>query len=104
MSVKLRQELERKIVTRVIKDGIAAGFTIDVYDGEEFVLKGSTDVKKILSVMFTTDEDSLYLKKYGIAGWVAFIYGNDGHDVIHDYSTNLEDVLKGAEELADSYA
>lgn len=34
-------------------------------------------------------------------GWVRMIYGNDGWDVMADYTTNLEDVLTDANKLAD---
>jgi len=35
------------------------------------------------------------------SGWVYFVYGNDGWDVVSDYTTNLEAVLKGSGELAE---
>jgi hypothetical protein len=34
-------------------------------------------------------------------GWVRFIYGNDGWDVINDYTTNLEPVIAGVNALAE---
>ncbi len=34
-------------------------------------------------------------------GWVRFIYGNDGWDVISDYTTNLEPVMKLVQPLID---
>lgn len=35
-------------------------------------------------------------------GWVRFVYGNDGHDVISDYTTNLESVLEPINAYAES--
>jgi hypothetical protein len=32
---------------------------------------------------------------------VRFVYGNDGYDVINDYTVDLEDVLKSVNEYAD---
>ena len=34
-------------------------------------------------------------------GWIKLAYGNDGGDVIRDYTVNLEELLRGAEQLAD---
>jgi hypothetical protein len=36
-------------------------------------------------------------------GWVRFVYGNDGWDVVSDYTTNLEPHMKNADKLADYY-
>lgn len=105
MSVRLRKELEKKIAQRAIKDAIKAGFSLTVYDGEEEVLKKSINAPLILQHMFTTDEDMLiFYRDDKKIGWAMFIYGNDGYDVLSDYTTNLHDVLKGANKLADKYA
>jgi len=105
MSCKLRHELERRIATQAIEDLIAAGYTIDVNDGEETTLKASSDRDAVLTAMFTTDEDWLYVNKdRNRIGWIRFVYGNDGFDVISDYTVNLEDVLTNTHALADQYA
>ena len=78
-----------------------------VFDGEEIALEASTDVRAIIAAMFSTDEDYLFAMTPGEdgklkrAGWVRFIYGNTGFDVINDYTTNLETVLAGTNALAD---
>lgn len=41
--MNMRQRVEREIAQRVIKDVLAAGYTISVNDGEETTLKRSTD-------------------------------------------------------------
>ena len=104
MSVKLRQELERRIARTIIQDAIEQGYTLDVNDSEETTLKGSTDVKAILKAMFTTDEDYLILHRGKEQGWIRFVYGNDGWDVVNDYTVNLEDVMTSANKLADKYS
>lgn len=105
MPVKLRQRIERNISSRLIRDAIAAGYTVGVDNGEE-TYEPSKHRKGILDLMFQTDEETLTLHKDGKrVGWVALIYGNGaGHDVIHDYSTNLNDITAGAFKLADKYA
>ena len=93
-----RQEMERQIVRKVIDDTLATGrYTLSVFDGEEETVKDSGDAERIFEAMFSTDEDRLLFLKGGKqVGWVCFIYGNDGWDVIADYTGNLEMVLDGA--------
>ncbi|EBW7170423.1 TPA: hypothetical protein OR504_004258 [Escherichia coli] len=106
MKVELRQKIERAIAREAIKGLLADDFKISVFDGEQTTLKDSTDAAAIEAVMFTTDEDQLHVSHQHVdeKGWVLFIYGNDGHDVIADHTTNLEMSLKGAAELADKIA
>jgi hypothetical protein len=97
-----RQEFEKKIARKVIDDALAAGYTLDVHDSEEWALRNSFDADAIMAAMFSTDADSLHFRKGGeLIGWVWFIYGNSGWDVISDYTVNLEDLLKGAHALAE---
>lgn len=105
--VKLRQELERRIATQVVKDALAAGYVLVVDNGGDEPDYKGTDETACLSAMFATDDERLYLFKPGgkwADGWVYFVYGNDGWDVINDYTTNLESLLKSAHEIADKYA
>jgi hypothetical protein len=98
-----RQEIEKKIARKVIDDALASGYTLDVHDSEEWVIQNSSDADAVMAAMFSTDDDSLHIRKDGERiGWVWFIYGNSGWDVISDYTVNLEDLLKGASELAES--
>lgn len=74
---------------------ISDGFTIGVYDGQEIVLKNSTNLSEILDKLGSTDEDQLIAYKDGKRfGWIQFVYGNDGWDVIADHSTNLQTILE----------
>ncbi|MEN5458699.1 hypothetical protein ABEO27_27830, partial [Klebsiella pneumoniae] len=87
---------------------LAEGYTISVFDGEETVLTKSVDPAAIEKAMFSTDEDQFHVERDGgdkpETGWVLFVYGNDGWDVIADNTVNLEPALKGATELADKIA
>ncbi|BAR61882.1 hypothetical protein NK6_8735 [Bradyrhizobium diazoefficiens] len=97
-------EMERKIARQIIDDGIAAGYTIDVYDGEETVLKRSIDPEAIIAAMFSTDSDMLIFHEGDRRkGSVWFVYGNTGWDVVADYSTSLEPIMTGADKLSDEY-
>jgi hypothetical protein len=109
MSIKLRQELERRIARAAIRGLLAAGFEVSVFDGEEEALPRTDNPGAILAAMMTTDEDYLIAHKPGApnvrggAGWVRFIYGNDGWDVINDYTVNLEAALTQAHKIAERY-
>jgi hypothetical protein len=106
MSVKMRQEVERKIATALVKEALAAGYTItvDYGDGETGKL---SSLKAILKGMFQGDEDRLHMynpTNDQYIGWVYFVYGNDGYDVISDYTVNLEPIMGPANKISDHYA
>lgn len=98
--------VERRIVERVVKDLLKAGYQISVDDGGCVTLKRSRDRGAILAALATTDEDTLYVHKPDAApgeranSFVLLIYGN-GEDIISDYGVSLEEVLSGANALAD---
>jgi len=103
-TITKRQRVERKIARRLILDGLAAGYTITVDNGEEQVLRQSTKCKAILDAMFSVDDERLIFHKDGEhIGWVWFVYGNDGWDVISDYSVSLEHIMAGANKLSEEY-
>lgn len=109
MNVQERQRIERRIATAAAKGLIAAGYKIAVYDGEEIAQPKTDDVRAIIGAMFSTDEDRFFVYRRATGaeagweriGWVWFVYGNDGWDVIADNTSNLEDALQSASELAD---
>lgn len=110
MSVKMRQEVEKKILRSAAEAVIAAGFSIIVNDGEKDATERLADVDAVMAAVCSTDEDYFVVCKRtkrvanSQFGWIRFIYGNDGWDVINDYTTNLEDILKPTIALAESYA
>ena len=105
MSATMRRIVEREIAAALIADGLAAGYAIAVNNGgDEDELPPSTDAEAILAAMFATDDEHLHFYKDGKrAGWVWFVYGNDGWDVISDYSTRLEHVMAGAQKVSARY-
>jgi hypothetical protein len=92
---------ERRVVRRVVRDLLAAGFAITVDDGgDEPAIRHSTDARKIEACLLNTDDDRIYASKPGRkSSMVRFVYGNDAWEVICDYSIDLEDHLKGAFDL-----
>lgn len=110
MNIKMRQEVERKIADAAIEQLLAAGFSLGVNDGEETTVHHSRSAEAIRKAMFTTDEDWLLVFVKGDNQkdprpqyWVRFIYGNDGYDVISDYSVFLEKHLTEADKISKHY-
>lgn len=103
-SVRPRARMELKIVNQIIASASEAGYTIRVYIDrnalEEYQQPGSYDVR---SAIFDLDDATLTF--HGPdgerTGWVYLVMGNDGYDVVSDYSTNLETFLRPATALAE---
>lgn len=107
--VWLRHRHERAIAERLVTDAIAQGYQVSVNDGEAWVVKRSTDSKAIMAALFSTDEDYIRIRKDGeetSVGTFTLVYGNDGWDVIADWSYSAETeavmqrIQRGASELA----
>lgn len=106
MNVRIRQAIERRIVCKVVDDLLALGHEISVnYDESEDVVHRSTDRAAIVGALFACDIERIYVHRAGEEepfGWVLAVYGNNGPDVVSDYTTNLDAALKAANELADA--
>ena len=105
--VAKRIAIEQKIVRRCASYLLGAGYVLSVYDGEKITLKYSTCLRAIMDAMMTTDEDYLIAstkegESYKHIGKVYFVYGNDGPDVINDYSVSLEAVVDDVMDYAES--
>lgn len=106
MKLETRIKIEKQIFAQVVDSLLAAQYTLRLYDGEEFCTVHTTDRNKIIQASMSTDDDRLFVYNGdgvtgGHVGWIQFIYGNTGYDVIHDYTTNLEDHIRPALNLAD---
>jgi hypothetical protein len=112
MGVKMRQMVEREISEAIVDALLKAGFEIGVDNGDnsgrDFELPNSVDRKRIFKAMFLTDEDRLYaIKNKQHVGWVYLVYGNDGWDVLSDYTVNLEPYIgdkSPVQKIIDKYA
>jgi hypothetical protein len=103
MDIAARQKMERQIATKIVDDALAAGYELSVDNGgDSDMVCGTTDRQAVLDTLFQTDEERLVLSKNKKhIGSVFLVYGNDGWDVVCDYHLSIEDVMKGANELAD---
>jgi hypothetical protein len=70
---------------------LAAGYTVCVYDGEEWALQRSSNRPDIIAAMYSTDSDTLRfrLPEGRPVGSVVLIYGN-GEDLVCDHTDNAE--------------
>lgn len=99
-AVAARVELEDKIVRAVVEDAIAAGWTVGLHDGEDFAISRSTDADAVMAHTHSTDEQVLVLVgPGGDHANVWLVYGNDGWDVVSDYTTSAEPFLKRAADI-----
>lgn len=100
------EQVERRILAVAIRDILAAGNTLSVYDGAAFTVRQSRDPEAIMGALFTTDEDQLHIRNADsrYLGFVSLVHGNDGWDVIADNSVSLEPLLVEANRLADKLA
>ncbi len=97
---------EHQIMRATIKALLDDGYHLSVWDGEEYAIERSQDADKVFAELQATDMETLEAYENGeyIAGSVLFVYGNDGWDVICDYSTSLETVLAPVMTLGDTLA
>lgn len=91
--VSARIWIERQIVAMTVRDLLKARMQLSIDRSEE----GRSDSEPVTDVspetideIMACDLETLYV---GDNGWVLFVYGNDGWDVISDYTTNLEDII-----------
>lgn len=101
--------IEKKIVRRLVKDILNAGMGVRIDNGGEpsEMLHPADNEDAIMAELFATDEEQLYLHTIDQdehrepQGWIKLVHGNDGTDVIGDYTTNLEQLVSGATKLAE---
>lgn len=77
-----------KVVRALIKAALDKGWSVSVYDTEEFTLEKSTEPTTIFEALATTWADTIYFHDGDEEkGWVSLIYENYG-DVISDHVDN----------------
>lgn len=110
-------EMEKQIVRAFVEDTIAAGYRVAVslergYDVEDMLL-GSTDADEIMNEALAGDDAHLFVQPADgptvgadedvvSLGWVYIVLGNNGWDVISDYTLTdvIEKLLARADDLA----
>lgn len=90
--VARRQDVERKIITRLVSEAVAAGFPpVETYDGGEYVKTPSAE--DVLRTVFSVEEATISFQRPADADGrrvygVFVVLGNSGWDVITDYHTD----------------
>lgn len=104
-----RIAVEQDIVTRTVDALLAMGYALQTDMREDPRPEQPTKNRaSILAELMQVDDEFLGVFYPHITvdtrpdAWVRFVYGNDGWDVISDYTTNLELVLAPINEYADS--
>lgn len=92
-----RARMELQIVRRVIRNLHAAGFKLR--EREDNRVLGE---RELIELLFDLDEAYVDAYKNGRrTGWVRFVFGNDGWDVLSDYSLGIEKTLTATLGLID---
>lgn len=83
--------IEKPIIDRIVKTALERGWTISVFDSEEWPVKRSRDYETITANISTTDLTQLKFRDSdgNYLGVVIFVHGND-EDVICDCTDNPE--------------
>ncbi|AUR86158.1 SRCR domain protein [Vibrio phage 1.083.O._10N.286.52.B9] len=94
------ENVEDEIIKLAIIGLLDDGYFISVFDGEDTTVEDCRNIDLITQALKTTDEDFLNCRNSLNSGWVRLVYGNSEWEVICDYTTNLDDQLSVANELA----
>lgn len=100
-----RALVERRIVRSLVDEILGHGLLISVDDGEE-EHPLTNDREAILDALIEVDEDrvNVYYQENDLEpsyqGQVFLVYGNDGWDVICDYSISVEKFISKTNALA----
>lgn len=109
MSIIIR-EFERKIVRMTIDAVLAAGrkaaWNHDSYIEDDDTFYASDSSEETLDDAFACNDLRLWVDPLDFPnrGWIWFVFGSNGYDVISDYTTNIEELLKPINDYCDKYA
>lgn len=106
MNVENRQKIERRIARRIVRDAIEMGYSVSINNGgDDNEIDRSTDIKAVQAELMATDEENIiFHNKAGRSiGAVFMVYGNDGWDVMCDWTDTEEvnKILANAQRIAD---
>jgi len=106
-SLHTRITIERAVFRKAVETLLAAGFELRVHEGGDWACARTTDPKVLEDAMMSTDEDRLYAFRPDNAapfGWVYFVYGNTGWDVVADHTAKLDAFLTPVDAYVDQIA
>jgi hypothetical protein len=84
---------EAHVARRIVRECLKTGYSLSVYDGEEWTVKRSTSFKTVCDALATTGEDYLRIFRQDgkRIGTLILVYGNapDGCELVSDYSWSV---------------
>lgn len=108
-SIPSRREMERNIVHRLVTDLLGAGLSLTVdnttdEDGPRYIT--SNDAAVILPNLGHVEEETIRAYDQGryVGSWL-LVYGNDGYDVICDYTDTdeVQSLMRNVDLLSEEY-
>lgn len=101
-----RQEIEKLIARKLMENAIAAGYVIQIDNGEDHSPK-TKDIELLVKKLQETDTDYIYMfkdeKEKRPDHWAFFVYGNSGFDVIANYNSDAEELLAPVMEYSGTF-
>ena len=90
-----KKDMEAAIVRNAVFELLDHGFLLCVDNGgDDYEIDRGDSGDAVLAELMHTDEERLIaIRADQIFGWVHFVYGNDGYDVICDHTVSLEPYL-----------
>jgi hypothetical protein len=83
---------EARVARKLVKAALDAGYTVSVYDGEEWTVKRARRMKTVMDALATTGEDTLRIRDAdgNPCGSFYLVWGNadDGSELISDHTDN----------------
>lgn len=100
-----KRTVETNIVRAFLEAVIGAGYSVSLDNGgDDYEFKNSKDIPFIMSEMFATSEETLYLSHPSCpTRFASFCYAVDGYDCLTDYTALLEPLLDKVNLLCKKY-
>jgi hypothetical protein len=93
---------QRAIIERIISDAVGDGYSLEVFNGEEVMIRHSRDERAVLAALESTKEDQLRFRREGKrVGFVRLVYDNQGWAVASEFSPILAPIMEGARGLSE---
>ena len=88
----IKVEIEARIVASCVYELLEHGFLLSVDNGgDDYEINRSSDGEAVFAKLMKQPEERLMaIKNDNIFGWIHFVYGNSGYDVICDMTVSLE--------------
>jgi hypothetical protein len=85
-----RMEMERRMASALVKACFANGGMVSIHNGEEWAIRKSRNYRSVMDALWQCDEEHVVAHRADgtRAGSFYLVYGNDGYDLVADYTAN----------------